>query len=282
MRSLPLSSFVFDSARRAEAHLAAEFAGSRTILRRQYVGYPFHITRGFYLDRERPGLLTLYLQSASGGLYAGDQLTLGVSVGLNAALHLTTQAATVVHDGQMGRSEQRLRVDVGSGAFCAISSDPYVLFPGADLTLETVAVVSEDAVLLLVDGLAVHDPGQSGRSFAQFMNRQRVMRPDGSLLLQDCAGIAGDQLGAGPLGTMAATATALLIAPPNRLPGVEPLTDAVDRCGCLAGVSAAPNQAGLVMRILAPDGGARGRGIEAAFRAAGHAALGIELARRRK
>ncbi|MBI5263373.1 MAG: urease accessory protein UreD [Bradyrhizobium sp.] len=282
MRSLPLSSFAFDSAREAEAHLVAELAGGRTILRRQHVGYPFHITRGFYLDRARPELLTLYLQSASGGLYAGDQLTVDVAVGSNAALHLTTQSATVVHDGQNGASQQRLRVTVGSGAFCALSSDPYVLFPGADLKLDTMAVVPDDAVLLLVDGLAVHDPRQSGRSFAQFFSRQRIMRPDGRLLLQDCGRIAGDQLRTGPLSTMAATATALLIAPPGRLPALEPLMQAVDRCGCVAGASAAPNQAGLVMRILAPDGGALARGIEAAFHLAGSAALGTELARRRK
>ena len=282
MRSLPLSSSEFDSSRAAEARLAAEFAGGRTILRRQHVGYPFHVTRGFYLDSEQPALLTLYLQSASGGLYAGDRLTLEVAVGPNAALHLTTQAATVVHDGQNGVSEQRLRIAVGSGAFCAISSDPYVLFPGADLKLDTVAIVPDDAVLLLIDGLAVHDPRRSGRSFAQFLSRQRVLRPDGRLLLQDCGRIAGDQLRAGPFGTMGATATALLIAPPNRLPGVQPLTQTLDRCGCLAGASSAPNEAGLVMRILARDGGALARGIEAAFHVGGRAALGTELARRRK
>src|SRR5262249_36448733 len=151
--------------RAAEARLAAEFAGGRTTLRRQQVGYPLHITRGFYLDRLRPDLLTLYLQSASGGLYAGDRLTLDVAVGRNAALHLTTQAATVVHGGREGVSAQQLRISVGDGAFCAISSEPYVLFPGASVSLDTVAVVAEDAVLFLADGLAVHDPRHSGRVF---------------------------------------------------------------------------------------------------------------------
>jgi len=282
MRSLPLSFFEFDSARAAEAHLAAEFAGGRTILRRQHVGYPLHVTRGFYLDRERPELLTIYLQSASGGLYAGDRLTLDIAVGPSASLHLTTQAATVVHDGQLGTSELCLRVNVGSGAFCAITSDPYILFPGADLKLHSVLVVPDDAVLLLVDGLAVHDPRQSGRSFAQFFSRQRVLRPDGRLLLQDCGRIAGAQLRGGLMDMMGAVATALLIAPPERLPGIETLMQAVDGCACLGGASAAPNQAGLAMRILAPDAGVLARGIEAVFHTAGRAALGAELARRRK
>jgi len=97
MRSLPLSCSAVEPGRAAEAHLAAELAGGRTTLRRQHVGYPFHVTRGFYLDAARPDLLTLYLQSASGGLYAGDRLKLDVAVAANAAFHLTTQASTVVH-----------------------------------------------------------------------------------------------------------------------------------------------------------------------------------------
>ena len=81
---------------------------------------------------------------------------------------------------------------------------------------------------------------------------------------------------------MAATATALLIAPPEKLPPVELLVQAADQSGCLAGASEAPNQAGLILRVLAPDGGALARGIEAAFHVAARAALGAEVALRRK
>jgi urease accessory protein len=81
---------------------------------------------------------------------------------------------------------------------------------------------------------------------------------------------------------MAASATALVIAPPGRLPVIDLLMQAVDQSGCLAGASEAPNQAGLVIRIVAPDGGALARGLEAAFHVAASAALGVGLARRRK
>jgi urease accessory protein len=94
MQSLPLSCSGFDPGREAQALLVAEFAGGRTMLRRQHVGYPLHVTRPFYLDRPRPDLATLYLQSASGGLYAGDRLTLDLVAGDNTALNLTTQAST--------------------------------------------------------------------------------------------------------------------------------------------------------------------------------------------
>jgi urease accessory protein len=282
MRSLPLSCSAFDSGRRAEAHLAADLAGGRTVLRRQHVGYPFHVTRGFYLDVARPELLTLYLQSASGGLYAGDRLKLDVAVAAGAAFHLTTQASTVVHHGRETGALQQQSVAVGPGAFCAIASDPYVLFPGADLCLETVATVAEDAVLFLADGFAVHDPRQAGRPFASFSSRQRILRPDGRLLLFDRGSIRGDEARDGALGDMTSLATVVLIAPPDKLPEVGALGQAVDDCDCLSGASPAPNRAGLVMRMLAPDGGTLARGLEAAFYVAGRAALGADLARRRK
>jgi urease accessory protein len=282
MRSRALSCSGPKFGRDVDAHLAVDLAGGRTTLRRQRVGYPLHVTRGFYLDRMRPDLLTLYLQSASGGLYEGDRLQLDIAVANDAAFHLTTQAATVVHEGRDVGSRQRQTISVGPGAFCAITNDPYVLFPGADLRLETVATVAEDAVLLMADGFAVHDPGQSGRPFAQFASRQSVRRPDGRLLLQDFGRISGDAWTSGPQGTMTAAATVLVIAPPHKLSAAALIEEAADQCGCLAGASAAPNEAGQAMRMLASDGGALARGLEAVFHVVTHAALGVELARRRK
>jgi urease accessory protein len=287
MQYLPPSSFGFDagaagSGRAAQARLVAELAGGRTILRRQHVGYPSHVTRGFYLDQARPDLLTLYLQSASGGLYAGDRIALDVDVGACAAFHLTTQASTVVHDGRGIGSMLRQRINVGAGGFCAITNDPCILFPGAHLDLATTAVVAEDAILLLADGFAVHDPGNAGRSFAQFANSLRIMRPDGRVLLLDRGNIQGDELCRGALGTMAAAASVTMIAPSDKWPAVTALQEAADRCGCLAGASLAPNDAGICLRLLAPDGGTLTRGLEAAFHVAGQAALGVDLARRRK
>jgi urease accessory protein len=282
MRYLPPSSFGSSFPRNVEAHLAADLAGGRTTLRRQHVGYPLHITRGFHLDAARPELLTLYLQSASGGLYAGDRISLNLVVDEGAAIHLTTQASTVVHDGRCAGSRQHHSLTVRGGAFCAVQSDPYALFPGADLCLETLATVADDAVLFLADGFAVHDPNGAGRIFARFSGKQRIVRPNGKLLLQDLGSIKGEELRSGALGSMTAAATVLLIAPPERLPARRDLEQAAERCGCLAGASAAPNGAGQVMRLLAPDGGTLARGMEAAFHVAAAAVFGAELARRRK
>jgi urease accessory protein len=284
MLSLPQSCSGPDIGREAEVWLVAELAGGRTILRRQHVGYPFHITRAFQLDRMRPDLATLYLQSTAGGLYAADRLALDVTVGIGAALNLTTPASTVVHDGGEEGSLMRHSVRVRDRAFCAIISDPYILFPGANLHIETIATVAVDGVLIIAEGFAVHDPHRRGGTFARFSAETCIMRPDGQRLVVDRGSICGNELSGNgdALGSMSAACSVLMIARPDRLAEIEEIEAAADRCGCLGGVTAAPNGAGLAMRLLAPDGGTLVRGIEAAFHVASRAALGVELAPRRK
>jgi len=284
MQFVPQSFSRFEAGRKAEVLLVAELAGGRTVLRRQHVGYPFHVTRAFQLDRMRPDLATLYLQSASGGLYAADRLALDLVVGPGAALNLTTQASTVVHDARGQGSTMCQSVTVKDNAFCAIISDPYVLFPGADLYIETTATVAAGATLIMAEGFAAHDPHRRGGTFARFSTHTRIMAPEGRLLVSDRGSVRGEELSAscGTLGGMAAAGSVLMITAPDRLADIAEIEAAADACGCLAGVTAAPNQAGLAMRLLAPDSGTLIRGIEAAFHIAARAALGVDLAPRRK
>ena len=284
MQFVPQSFSRFEAGRKAEVLLVAELAGGRTVLRRQHAGYPFHVTRAFQLDRMRPDLATLYLQSASGGLYAADRLTIDLVVGAGAALNLTTQASTVVHDARGQGSTMCQSVTVKDNAFCAIISDPYVLFPGADLYIETTATVAVGATLIMAEGFAAHDPHGRGGTFTRLSTHTRIMAPDGRLLVSDRGSVSGEELSAscGALGGMAAAGSVLMIAAPDRLADIAEIEAAADACGCLAGVTAAPNQAGLAMRLLAPDSGTLIRGIEAAFHIAARAALGVDLAPRRK
>ena len=89
----PVSALV---GRRVQASLVFARGGGTTVLSRQVVPYPFHITRAFRMHPESPDLATLYLQSASGGLYAADHLTLDIAARPGARVHVTTQAGTVV------------------------------------------------------------------------------------------------------------------------------------------------------------------------------------------
>src|SRR5438552_3271126 len=92
--------------RSVEARLRFAVGGGRTILAHQRIAYPLHVTRPFHLDALRQDLATLYLQSASGGLYAGDRLGLAIEVMPGAAVHVTTPASTIVHDTRGTRAAQ--------------------------------------------------------------------------------------------------------------------------------------------------------------------------------
>src|SRR5690625_4073494 len=74
--------------------------GSETRLGRQFVSYPFHMTRPFSLDPDIPELITLYQQSSSGGLYRAERLESSFTLEVGSACHVTTQSATVIHDCQ--------------------------------------------------------------------------------------------------------------------------------------------------------------------------------------
>ena len=76
---------------RNEAAAQAEIVFStapdgHTYISHQRVGYPFHITRPFHLDREPADLLSLYLQSVSGGIYESERIAMTLTAEANTGL----------------------------------------------------------------------------------------------------------------------------------------------------------------------------------------------------
>lgn len=269
--------------RRAELVFAR--GGGRSALMRQIAPYPFHVTRPFALDRARPDLATLYLQSASGGIYRGDRLDLSLEVRAGAAAHVTSQAATVVHDTGAERARQTMDVIVGEGAFAALTLDPLILFPGAELTVSTTVRLAEGALAIVADGVAWHDFAALGRAFGSLTSETLVHGPDDRLLVCDRASVRGEELlGPGSLLGPAGGAygTAYLLGPRDRLPTPEAIETTLDEVGCHAGASLLPNGAGLGVRMIAANGGSITRGVEAVFALGGEAMLGFAPARRRK
>ena len=250
---------------RAELHFVS--GGGRSVLARQRVPYPFHVTRPFYLDRGSAGLATLYLQSASGGLYRGDNLALCLRIDAGAGAHVTTQAGTIVHDTGVFPAHQRVAIHVEANAFLAYTPEPLVLLPGAGLIGDTTIVVAPEAAAIVSEGFAWHDLESGRRAFDRLSQHLVVNNENGRCLVRDVGSLSGrDFLGnASPLGSYKAVATTLVLAGRARLPDPALLLTAVEASGCLAGVGALPNGAGLLIRCLATDGGALRAGLASVF-----------------
>ena len=267
-----------------EASLHFSHGGGRTVLSRQRMPYPFHATRPFYLDRGRADLATLYLQSAAGGLYRGDRVALSITAAPGSAVHVTTQAATIVHRTQRFPVEQRTRLDVGAHAFLALTPDPLVLFPGAEISCATEITLAAGGCAILTDGLSHHDPEGLGRAFARYSNAVIVRDDAGRVLLNDRGAITGEAMfgPSSPLGPHRAVGTVFVLGHGADLCDAMLLEERLTACGCIAGFSELPNNAGIGSRVLAPNGGALARGLKAAFAIAFEALIGVRPARRRK
>jgi urease accessory protein len=271
-------------ARAVEAALSFARRGGRTILAAQRVPYPFHVTRVFHLDAQCPHLATLYLQSASGGLYRGDRLALDVHVASGAAAHLTTQSATIVHAARGCGARQTTRITVEHAGFVAFTPDPLVLFPGSAVSSTTEITLCDGAAAIVTDGFASHDPEGGTCAFERYAVSAMVRDERGRVLISDRGSVSGDELSgsASPLGPHRAAGTVLLLGRgSDRLDAAE-LQKRLDAVGCLAGIGALPNGAGVGGRILAFDGGTLRRGLDVAFGFAFEALLGVTPVPRRK
>ncbi len=270
--------------RPVEASLHFCRGGGRTVLIRQRLPYPFHATRTFYLDRSHPEIATLYLQSASGGLYRGDRQGLSFVLGPEAMAHVTTQASTIVHRTYGNPAAQRTRIEIAEHAFAAMTPEPLVLFPGAEISCVTEIALAATGCAILTDGVTIHDPEGSGRPFDRYSNTVVVRNTAGAILLSDRGSIAGDLMigPLSPLGPFRAVGTMLVLGHGSERCNPDALENRLAAYGCTAGISYLPNNAGFGGRILAADAGALARGLEGAFAAAFESLIGVPPARRRK
>lgn len=258
--------------------------GSRTAIGRQHVSYPFHLTRPFSLDAAIPSLLTVYQQSSSGGFYRADDQSCCYRLGPASAAHVTTQAATIVHDCHGQPARQVCEVVLEEKAFLALTPDPYVMFPGASVDFGLNARLAPDSVLVIADSFTTHDPQGKGRPFDRLVSDTMIRDPADRLLVRDCFRVRGSDLAgpASPIGHWRVIANFLLLGPLSRLPRHEDLVGLTSDSTAVAGVSPVANGAGWGVRCLAADAVAARRISETLFSCCVRSAFGQLPGMRRK
>jgi len=244
------------SARRGRVDLVVTRApDGRTYLSQQYASYPYHICRPQIVEGDPAGMMTLYLQSCAGGMFEHDRLAESVRVESRAAMHLTTQASTIIHSMTEGVARQTVELSVGAGGCLEYLPDPYILFPAARFENRIRLRLEPEATAIVGEAFLSHDPGGEQALYRGYASEVRVER-GGDLLLLDRMAIEGPSAAVPGAGERYRAHGSLFILGG---PGAESETLGAVRAalagvaGVYAGASALPQAAGLSVRILAED-----------------------------
>ncbi len=265
----------------ATAKLQFGYAQGKTRLTRQYVPYPFHITRPFYIDTVRPDFATLYLQSCSGGLYSGERLSLEIETASRAAVEITTQAATLVRNARGDHAALETRLNLAAGSLAIYSPDPLVLFPDASVKSKLGVTLAPHARALCQEAFALSSEALTQALIGSYTFAFSVRDSNGVPLVLERGTIDLATIGtpASPLGPYRAAASVYLIGATLDKAALDAFTD---HPGCPIGASALPNNAGIVIRILAMDGGSLSAAMQRIRKTCFRAVAGFDAALRRK
>jgi urease accessory protein len=265
----------------------ASSADGRTVLRRQHVTYPFHVGRSWTVAGDPEGMLTLYVQSCSGGVFQHDDLALRIAAGDGAQAHITTAAATVVHRMEDGHACQSVVLEAQPGSLLEYLPDSLILFRGARLRNELTLRAHPQAVVMAWDAMVPHDPDGGGGTFDWIASDLCVQDPDGRVLARDRYRLDGTLLArsvpgvTGPLQCQGAFVVVQRQVPQAAL--VEALRAALPAGpGLYAGASSLPADCGAWVRVLAGDAFLLRDALQRAWYSARRLITGAQPQRRRK
>ncbi len=259
----------------------------QTFIARQRTTYPFTLTQPFCLDRAPHGMLTLMLQSISGGVYENERLTLDFSVEDGACVHLTTQGATVVHSMREGRAAtQQVSIRAGKDSFVEYLPDPLALFPQARFRSSVHITVEEGATVISGDAFGLHDPEALARPFGSVFSETVFQRPDGQHRCVDRFEISGHEFIVSlpqSLQRYQTQGTFWVVSDHDTEELVTTLRTALDPLPDIyAGASILSDNVGVWTRVLAVDAVALRNAFHAAWRAVRLCLTGVEPPSRRK
>lgn len=165
----------------------------RSFIAHQYADYPYHICRAQYFDADPAGMATLYLQSCSGGLFEYDRLHFKMIAGAGTAVHLTSQASTIVHSARgPGRASHCGTIIALPGSLVEYLPEPTILFPDSYLETRLDLQLGENASVIVCDSFLLHDPSGQGAAPALLDASLNVTLTDGTLIARDRMRIAGN------------------------------------------------------------------------------------------
>ncbi|MGN2437247.1 urease accessory protein UreD [Pseudomonas syringae] len=274
--------------KKTTAHIAFNKAPSgASYVSRQKVGYPFHLGRTLKLPQDPPGMAAIYLQSCSGGLFAGETLHLQLHAGPHTQVHVSTGAATVAHSMLEQPARQTVTLTAETGALLEYLPMATILFPQARLHSVVNVTLHPNARVMLCDAFCLHVPQGSAGLPGSYRADLHVHCPAGRLLAGDRLALTGADLQRrlpGVSAELQALATFMLVGQGLPVEDVKrALRDALRVVPeSYLGVSALPNDCGVSVRIMTADAVALRSALHLAWACARQQLTGIAPRVRRK
>lgn len=240
--------------------LTMEFArsGGRSVLANLQRRAPLLAQQALYWDERLSEMPCVFVITTSGCVVQGDRLDIAISVGPGAMAHVTTQAATKVHEMDAGFAVQSTHLDLAEGSYLEMLPGPVIPHRHSRFAATTTATVAATATVLIAEQLA---PGRkhhgTGEVFEYdlYSSALTIARPDGNRLWAEKLVSEPWRYPlrqAGVMGGFDVLASVTLAAPSRVadavLGHVEATIDA--GAGYMAGASRLPNDAGLVYKVL--------------------------------
>ncbi|MDW3094558.1 MAG: urease accessory protein UreD [Gammaproteobacteria bacterium] len=238
--------------------LALQFANDiegKTYLQNQYASYPFHICRTQYYENDPYGMASVYIQSASGGIYENENLSTDVIARAKSNSHVTTQASTIVHSMPNGMAHQNININASDYAYTEYVSDPLILFPDSSLRSNINVHIDRTSTVVVADAFLLHFLNDEEDLFRQYESSLCIYSEDNELLTKDVylanpGNFAHNHRKHISMGTISVidrniidnsllTSLQILMQNSNDIYG---------------GATLLPNNCGIIIKYLAPDG----------------------------
>ena len=260
----------------------------RSFIAHQYASYPYHICRAQYFDADPAGMATLYLQSCSGGLFENDQLKFKMVAGAGTAVHLTSQASTIVHSARgAGKASHCGTIIALPDSLVEYLPEPTILFPDSHLETRLDLQLGQNASIMVCDCFLLHDPLVKGAAPALLDASLNATLADGMIIARDRMRIEGDTWHAsqpGAFGEWTCQGIVLVftgLVPSNLL--CSEIRNAISAMDDLyAGVTTLSQSRGICARFLSHEAVSLKAAMTAAWKATRKLLCGLEPAVRRK
>jgi urease accessory protein len=130
-------------------------------------------------------MATIYIQSASGGIYENEHLSTDVIATAQSNSHITTQASTIVHSMPNGMAHQNINIKASNHAYTEYISDPLILFPDSNLRSNINVNIDTTSTVVIADAFLLHFLDDKDTQFKQFNSSFCVWSENNDLLVKD-------------------------------------------------------------------------------------------------